>query len=286
MAVIIDGKALANKILDDIGQKVSKLKTKPGLAVILAGCDPASSIYVKNKEKQALKSGFNSYVKRLPEDVSENELFKLIEELNDDKNVDGILLQLPLPKHLNEKDFLDKISPKKDADGFHPLNTGKLLSGENPYALPCTPKGIMRLLDEYKIPVEGQNAVVIGRSNIVGKPLALLLLAQNATVTVAHSKTRNLAEITKKADILISATGRKNMVTADMVKEGAAVIDVGITRGESGKICGDVDFENVKNKAGFITPVPGGIGPMTIASLIENTYDLHLLNNPLQGRTE
>lgn len=278
MAVILDGKTLSSKILDNIKQKTSKLKTKPGLAVILAGDNPASMVYVKNKEKQAQNAGFNSTVYRLPENVTEKELFNLIDKLNNDNTVDGILLQLPLPKHLEAYDFLDKIDPEKDVDGFHPVNAGKLFLNEKPYAIPCTPKGIIRLLDEYKIPIEGADVVILGRSNIVGKPLSALLLNRNATVTVAHSKTKNLAEIAKRADILISATGKPDMITKDMVKENATVIDVGIIRDETGKLRGDVDFNNVKNIAGFITPVPGGVGPMTIASLMENTLELHLLN--------
>lgn len=279
MAVILDGKTLADKIVEDIKQKTSRLKTKPGLAVILVGDDPASSVYVKNKEKKALYAGFNSYICKLPEDTKKEKLLELIEKLNNDKSVDGILLQLPLPKHLNSVEFLDKIDPKKDVDGFHPINAGKLFLNEKPYAVPCTPKGIMRILKEYNIQIEGKNVVIIGRSNIVGKPSGALLLNENATVTVVHSKTKNLQNITKTADILISATGKSNMVTKDMVKPGAVVIDVGIIRRQDGKLIGDIDFNEVQNVAGFITPVPGGVGPMTIASLIENTYELHLLHN-------
>ncbi len=282
MATIIDGKKCAEKILDDIKNRVSNLTQKPGLSVILVGCDPASSVYVKNKEKKALETGFNSSVYKLPENITKEELLALIEKLNKDDTVDGILLQLPLPKHLNPSDCLDEIDPKKDVDGFHPVNSGKLLNNEKPYAISCTPKGIIRLLESYNIQIEGKNAVVIGRSNIVGKPVSMLLLNKNATVTIAHSKTKNLSEITKKADIIISATGRANMVTSDMVKEGAAVIDVGIIRGNDGKLKGDVDFNSVKDVAGFITPVPGGVGPMTIAMLMENTLELHLLNKENQ----
>ncbi len=281
MATIIDGKASADKILENIKQKVSELEKsrdrKPGLSVILVGEDSASSVYVKNKEKKANYVGFNSSVYKLPETTTKDELLALIEKLNKDDAVDGILLQLPLPKHLNPSDFLDKIDPKKDVDGFHPVNSGRLLNNEKPYAVPCTPKGIIRLLEEYNIQIEGKNAVVIGRSNIVGKPVSMLLLNKNATVTVAHSKTKNLSEITKKADILISATGHAGMVTADMVKKGAAVIDVGIIRGNDGKLRGDADFDTVKDIAGAITPVPGGVGPMTIAMLITNTLELYML---------
>lgn len=275
MAVILDGKTLANKILQNIKDEVQNLKTKPSLAVILIGENPASQVYVKNKEKQAKEAGFESFVYRLPSNVNKDELLNLIERLNNDDNIDGILLQLPLPGHLSAYDFLDKINPKKDVDGFHPVNAGKLLLNEEPYAISCTPEGIIRLLDEYNIPIKGQNAVIIGRSNIVGKPLSMLLLNRDATVTIAHSKTKNLSEITKTADILVSATGFSNMVTKDMVKSGATVIDVGIIRDENGKLRGDVDFNSVKEIAGAITPVPGGVGPMTIAMLIENTLNLH-----------
>ncbi len=281
MTQIMDGKALSNKILNEIKEKTALLKTKPGLCVILVGDNPASRIYVKNKEKQAQDAGFNSTVYRLSENTDKNELLRLIDKLNNDNTVDGILLQLPLPKHLNPYDFLDKIDPKKDVDGFHPVNAGKIMLNENPYAVPCTPKGILTLLDEYKIQIEGANVVIIGRSNIVGKPLAQLLLNRNATVTVAHSKTKNLSEIAKQADILVSATGHPDMITKDMVKKGAVVIDVGIIRDENGRLRGDVDFNSIKETAGFITPVPGGVGPMTIASLIQNTYSLHILRNKL-----
>lgn len=276
MAQILDGKALLNKIIENIREKTLLLDKKPGLGVILVGENPASKVYVKNKEKQALNAGFNSVVYKLPENTSKDDLLKLIDELNNDEGTNGILLQLPLPKHLNPYDFLDKINPKKDVDGFHPVNAGKLMLNEKPYAVPCTPKGIITLLDEYNIKLEGANAVIIGRSNIVGKPLSMLLLNRNATVTVVHSKTKNLSEITKNADILISATGRADMVTGNMVKKGAVVIDVGIIRDENGKLRGDVDFDSVKEIAGFITPVPGGVGPMTIAALIQNTYELSL----------
>lgn len=281
MTVIIDGRACAEKILENIKTKTSKLNKKPGLSVILVGENPASKVYVKNKEKKAIEAGFNSYVYRLPENTSKAELLSLIDKLNNEDNTDGILLQLPLPKHLNPSDFLDKIDPKKDVDGFHPINSGKLLNNEKPYAIPCTPKGIIRLLDEYNIEIAGKNAVVIGRSNIVGKPVSMLLLNKNATVTIAHSKTKNLIDVVKQADIIVSATGISNIITKDMVKEGAAVIDVGIIRGEDGKLKGDVDFNNIKDIAGFITPVPGGVGPMTIAMLMENTLELHLLRNNL-----
>ncbi len=281
MAKIIDGKSLSDKILKDIKEKTQSLKVKPGLSVILVGDDPASCVYVKNKERQAENAGFNSKVYRLNKNTGKDELLKLIDTLNNDNSVDGILLQLPLPEHLNPYDFLDKINPIKDVDGFHPVNAGKLLLNEKPYAIPCTPKGIMAMLNEYNIELEGANAVIVGRSNIVGKPLSMLLLNKNATVTIAHSKTKNLSEITRKADILISATGKTGIITKDMVKHGAIVIDVGISRDINGKLRGDVDFNNVKDVAGFITPVPGGVGPMTIAMLIQNTYNLHMLRNKL-----
>ena len=277
MTIIIDGKACANKILENIKLKTSKLEKKPGLSVILVGEDPASTVYVNNKEKKAIESGFNSYIYRLPNNTLKEELLELINKLNNDDNTDGILLQLPLPGHLNAYDFLDKIDPKKDVDGFHPVNSGKLFLNEKPYAVSCTPKGIIKLLDEYKIKIEGANVVIAGRSNIVGKPLAAMFLNRNATITIAHSKTKNLSEITKNADILISATGRPNIITKDMVKKDAVVIDVGIIRGQDGKLRGDVDFNSVKDIAGFITPVPGGVGPMTIAMLMENTLELHIL---------
>ena len=281
MTVIIDGRACAEKILENIKTKTSKLNKKPGLSVILVGENPASKVYVKNKEKKAIEAGFNSYVYRLPENTSKAELLSLIDKLNNEDNTDCILLQLPLPKHLNPSDFLDKIDPKKDVDGFHPINSGKLLNNEKPYAIPCTPKGIIRLLDEYNIEIAGKNAVVIGRSNIVGKPVSMLLLNKNATVTIAHSKTKNLIDVVKQADIIVSATGISNIITKNMVKEGAAVIDVGIIRGEDGKLKGDVDFNNIKDIAGFITPVPGGVGPMTIAMLMEYNLELLLLRNNL-----
>lgn len=283
MAVIIDGKETAKKIIEQVKEKVTeaslKFGRKPSLAVILAGNDPASQVYVRNKEKKAVEAGFNSLIYRLDENVCEEELLGLIDRLNTDETIDGILLQLPLPKQLKAQKFLDKIKPEKDVDGFHPINTGHILNNEKPYAISCTPKGILTLLDEYKIPLEGKNVVIIGRSNIVGKPVALLLLNRNATVTIAHSKTANLKEICLKADIIISATGRADMVTKDMVKEGATVIDVGIIRTKEGKLRGDVDFNCIKEVAGYITPVPGGVGPMTIASLIENTFELFLLHN-------
>lgn len=274
MAKIIDGKKISQKILDELKTKVEKLDKKPALAVIIVGENPASKIYVKNKQKKALEVGFNSILKELPETITKEELLNVIKELNEDENVTGILLQLPLPKHLDEKDFLDEISPKKDVDGFNTYNAGKLFKGEEPYAVPCTPKGIVCLLKEEKIELEGKLVLVIGRSNIVGKPIAALLLKESATIIQAHSKTKNLDKLISEADIIISATGKINTVKGDKIKEGAVLIDVGITRDENGKIKGDIDFEEAIKKASYITPVPGGIGPMTIAMLMVNTYEL------------
>ncbi len=278
MAQIMDGKAYSKEILAQIKLKVEKLQKKPSLAVILVGNDPASQIYVSNKEKTARELGFISKTCHLKENTSSNELKDLILNLNLDEDTDAILLQLPLPKHLMPQEFIELIDPKKDVDGFHPINCGRLLTNSNPYAVSCTPKGIIKLLKKYNVEIQGANTVVIGRSNMVGKPLSQLLLAQNATVTVAHSKTKNLPEITQKADILISATGIKGLVTRDFVKSGAVVVDVGISRDENGKIKGDVEFEEVSKVASLITPVPGGIGPMTIAMLMENTLELSLNN--------
>ena len=278
MAQIMDGKAYSKEILAQIKLKVEKLQKKPSLAVILVGDDPASQIYVSNKEKTARELGFISKTYRLKENTSSNELKDLILNLNLDEDTDAILLQLPLPKHLVSQDFIELIDPKKDVDGFHPINCGRLLTNSSPYAVSCTPKGVIKLLKKYNVEIQGANTVVIGRSNMVGKPLSQLLLAQNATVTVAHSKTKNLPEITQKADILISATGIKGLVTRVFVKSGAVVVAVGISRDENGKIKGDVEFEEVSKVASLITPVPGGIGPMTIAMLMENTLELSLNN--------
>ena len=278
MAQIMDGKAYSKEILAQIKLKVEKLQKKPSLAVILVGDDPASQIYVSNKEKTARELGFISKTYRLKENTSSNELKDLILNLNLDEDTDAILLQLPLPKHLVSQDFIELIDPKKDVDGFHPINCGRLLTNSNPYAVSCTPKGVLKLLKKYNVQIQGANAVVIGRSNMVGKPLIHLLLEQNATVTVAHSKTKNLPQIARMADILISATGIKGLVTRDFVKSGAVVVDVGISRDENGKIKGDVEFEEVSKVASLITPVPGGIGPMTIAMLMENTLELSLNN--------
>ena len=282
MAEIINGKEIAENILNNIKKEVENFDVKPTLAVIIVGCDPASKVYVKNKIKKSEFLGFNSILKELPEDIRKEELLDVIKNLNNDKNVNGILLQLPLPKGLDEKDFLDEISPIKDVDGFTTYNSGKLFKGEKPYSIACTPKGIIKLLETKNINLEGKVAVVVGRSNIVGKPVANLLLQKNATVIQAHSKTKNLPEILKLADIIISATGKEEFIKGDMVKEGAIIIDVGITRNKNGKLTGDVDFESVYNKVSYITPVPGGVGPMTIATLMENTLELYKLQKGIK----
>lgn len=282
MAEIINGKEIAENILNNIKKEVENFDVKPTLAVIIVGNDPASKVYVKNKIKKSEFLGFNSILKELPEDIQKEELLDVIKNLNNDKNVNGILLQLPLPKGLDEKDFLDEISPIKDVDGFTTYNSGKLFKGEKPYSIACTPKGIIKLLETKNINLEGKLAVVIGRSNIVGKPIAALLLQKNATVIQAHSKTKNLPEILKLADVIISATGKEEFIKGDTVKEGAVIIDVGITRNKNGKLTGDVDFESVNKKVSYITPVPGGVGPMTIASLMENTLELYKLQKGLK----
>lgn len=279
MAIIIDGKKIAKKLLEDLKQKVASQEKKPGLAVILANDNPASKVYVSSKEKRALELGFNSSVYKFDKNISQNQIIDLIKKLNSDNNIDGILVQLPLFEHLDEAQIIETIAPNKDVDGFHPINVGKLNIGLKPNAIPCTPKGIIKLLKEYSIELTGKKAVVIGRSNIVGKPIAALLLKENATVSIAHSKTKNLKELTKNADIIISATGFSHLIKEDMVKKDAVVIDVGIIRQTDGTLIGDVEFNKVKDIAGFITPVPGGVGPMTIACLMENTYELFLEHN-------
>lgn len=270
---LIDGKALAAKMQAELKVKVDKLKEAdnvPGLAVILVGEDPASQIYVRNKARQATAIGLNSSVVRLPETVSEQELLDLIEQYNQSEQWHGILVQLPLPEHISEEKVLLAIDPEKDVDGFHPMNMGRLWSG-NPLMIPSTPAGIMEMFREYNVELSGKRAVVIGRSNIVGKPMAQLLMMADATVTIAHSKTENLRELTKEADILVIAIGRDRMIKAEDVKKGAVVIDVGMNRDEDGKLHGDVDFDEVKDVASLITPVPGGVGPMTITMLMEQT---------------
>lgn len=275
MTKIIDGKALAEKLQIQLAEKVRKLKDEtgsiPGLVVILVGNNPASQIYVRNKERSALAVGLHSEVVRLPETTSQEELLALIERYNQDSAWHGILVQLPLPKHIDEEAVLLAIDPDKDVDGFHPMNMGRLWSG-HPVMIPSTPAGIMEMFHEYGVDLEGKRAVVIGRSNIVGKPMAQLLLAKNATVTLTHSRTHHLSEITKKADILVVAIGRGHFVTKDFVKEGAVVIDVGMNRDQNGKLIGDVKFAEVSEIASLITPVPKGVGPMTITMLMEQTY--------------
>lgn len=275
MANIIDGKALAEKLQAKLAEKTAKLKAEtgqePGLVVILVGDNPASQIYVRNKERSALAAGFRSEVVRLPESTSQEELLTLIAKYNQDPAWHGILVQLPLPAHVDDEAVLLAIDPDKDVDGFHPTNMGRLWSG-HPLMIPSTPAGIMEMFREYKVDLEGKNAVVIGRSNIVGKPMAQLLLSKNATVTLTHSRTHHLAKIAKKADILVVAIGRGHFVTKDFVKEGAVVIDVGMNRDENGKLIGDVKFDEVAEVASLITPVPKGVGPMTITMLMEQTY--------------
>jgi methylenetetrahydrofolate dehydrogenase (NADP+)/methenyltetrahydrofolate cyclohydrolase len=260
--------------------ELAKNGVKPGLAVIIVGDDPASRVYVNNKKKACEAVGFLSKEYALPATTTQEELLSLVDELNNDKEINGILCQLPLPKGLDEKAVIEKISPLKDVDAFHAVNVGKIMIGDYDF-LPCTPAGVMEMLHAYNIQVEGKNCVVIGRSNIVGKPMAMLLLHENGTVTITHSRTQNLKEVTSKADILVAAIGKPKFVTADMVKEGAVVIDVGMDRDENGKLCGDVDFENVKDKCSAITPVPGGVGPMTIAVLMKNTLKACKIQNNL-----
>lgn len=272
---LLNGKELAQKLQQEMTQEVTELKEKglqPGLAVILVGEDPASQVYVRNKERAANNIGMYSVVYRLPETTSEADLIAKIEELNHDDKVHGILVQLPLPKHINEDLVLDTIDPAKDVDGFHPMNLGNLFAGK-PTMIPCTPAGIMELIKLSGIDLAGKNAVIIGRSNIVGKPMAHLLLQANATVTICHSKTKDLPKVAKQADVLVVAIGRANFVTADFVKEGAVVIDVGINRDENNKLTGDVKFDEVAPLTSYITPVPGGVGPMTITMLMRQTID-------------
>lgn len=269
MAVRIDGKALAQAVKARVRAEVEKLPRQPGLAVILVGDDPASKVYVSGKEKDCGECGIRSFSHRLPADTKQEELLRLVKALNDDPLVDGILCQLPLPKGLDEEAVIHAIAPDKDVDCFHPVNVGRMSIGE-PAFLPCTPAGVMEMLRAYDISVRGKNCVVLGRSNIVGKPMAMLLTQADGTVTVCHSRTEDLAAHTRRADILVSAIGKAGFLTADMVKDGAVVIDVAMNRNESGKLCGDVDFAAVEPKASYITPVPGGVGPMTRAMLMEN----------------
>lgn len=269
-AQIIDGKAVSAKVKEEIRAEVERDGLDIGLAVVIVGDDPASRVYVNNKKKACEVCGFKSYEYALSAETTEKELLDLIDVLNADEKVNGILVQLPLPKHLSEEKVIERISPLKDVDAFHASNVGKIMIGNYNF-LPCTPAGCMELIHSTGIEVSGKECVVIGRSNIVGKPMAMLLLHENGTVTICHSRTKNLAEVCRRADILIAAVGRAGFVTADMVKEGAVVIDVGINRNEAGKLCGDVCFDEVAEKASYITPVPGGVGPMTIAMLMKNT---------------
>jgi len=274
-AKIIDGKETARKIRENIKEQVEKLKATgmvPGLAVILVGNDPASQVYVGHKEKACKEVGFHSEVYRLAAETTQEELLALIERLNNDEKIHGILVQLPLPKHLDEKEVINKISPRKDVDGFHPLSAGALFVGEKSL-VPCTPKGCIHLIKETGFDLKGKKAVVVGRSNIVGKPAAILLLNENATVTICHSRTQNLKAELLEADVVVAAVGKPNFITGDMIKPGAIVIDVGINRLDDGKLVGDVEFETAKERAGWITPVPGGVGPMTIAMLLQNTLE-------------
>lgn len=273
MAKLLSGKVVSMRVKQEIKKEVEKLEAmgkKTGLAVVLVGEDPASKVYVSNKEKACQEIGICSKMYKLPEDTTEKELLSLINDLNNDDEVDGILVQLPLPKHLDDKVIIDNIRPDKDVDAFHPVNVGKIMIGDYDF-LPCTPAGIMELISESDVDVDGKNCVVIGRSNIVGKPMSMLLLHKNGTVTTCHSHTKNLKDVTKNADILVAAVGIPKFVKADMVKPGAVVIDVGMDRDENGKLCGDVDFDDVEPIVGAITPVPGGVGPMTIAMLMRNT---------------
>lgn len=271
MAQLLNGKEVAERIIFGLRKKVEKMKVKPGLAIISVGEDPASQIYIKKKIKVAEEIGVKARHYQLPENIKEEELLKLIGELNLDSDLDGFIVQLPLPKEIQEDKIIESISPVKDIDGFHPFNQGKMFQGmvNAESLLPATPLGIMKLLEHYQIELEGKNAVIVGRSNIVGKPLAALLLNKNATVTITHSKTKNLAKHTRNADLVVAAVGKPNLITAEMIKPGAVVIDVGMNRVE-GKLRGDVDFEAVEEKTSYITPVPGGVGPMTVAMLMSN----------------
>ncbi len=279
---IIDGKKVSAQVKEKVRLETQALKEKhgitPGLAVVIVGDDPASRVYVNNKKKACELVGFTSEEYALPASTTQEELLELVHTLNEKKDINGILVQLPLPKHLDDKAVIEAISPQKDVDAFHAVNVGKIMLGEYDF-LPCTPAGVMEMLHAYDIPVEGKECVVIGRSNIVGKPMGMLLLHENGTVTICHSRTKNLAEVCQRADILVAAVGIAKFVKADMVKEGAVVIDVGMDRDENGKLCGDVDFENVKDKCSFITPVPGGVGPMTISTLMKNTLKACMLQN-------
>lgn len=270
MAVIIDGKAVSQKIKEEIRAEIEREQLSVGLAVVIVGNNPASRVYVNNKKKACEVCGIQSFEYALPEETTQEQLLELIDTLNTDEKVNGILVQLPLPQGLDEKKVIERISPIKDVDAFHAENVGKIMIGNYAF-LPCTPAGVMELIHSTGTEIAGKECVVIGRSNIVGKPMAMLLLHENATVTICHSRTKNLAEVCRRADLLISAVGKADFVTADMIKDGAVVIDVGMNRNAEGKLCGDVKFEEAEKKASFITPVPGGVGPMTIAMLMKNT---------------
>lgn len=281
MAIIIDGKLVAQEVKAKVSKKVKELQKNgitPGLAVIIIGNNPASRIYVNNKKKACAEVSIYSKEYTLPDTTSQKELIELISKLNNDDSINGILVQLPLPNHINEKAVIEAIDPLKDVDAFHEINVGKIMIGEYDL-LPCTPAGIIELLNSQNIEIEGKHCVVVGRSNIVGKPMAMLLLHRNGTVTICHSKTKNLKKICKNADILIAAVGKAKFITSDMVKKGAVVIDVGMNKDENSKLCGDVDFDNVEKIASYITPVPGGVGPMTIAMLMKNTVTAASLQN-------
>ena len=278
MANIIDGKAVSQQVKDEIRAEIERDKLSIGLAVVIVGNNQASRVYVNNKKKACEVCGIKSYEYALPEETTEEQLLELVDTLNDDKNINGILVQLPLPKQIDEEKIIERISPLKDVDAFHATNVGKIMIGNYAF-LPCTPAGVMELIHSTGTEISGKECVVIGRSNIVGKPMAMLLLHENATVTICHSRTKDLAEVCRRADILVSAVGKADFVTADMVKEGAVVIDVGMNRNAEGKLCGDVKYDEVEPKASYITPVPGGVGPMTIAMLMKNT----LMAKKLQG---
>ncbi|WP_303966016.1 bifunctional methylenetetrahydrofolate dehydrogenase/methenyltetrahydrofolate cyclohydrolase FolD [Sporosarcina ureae] len=282
----IDGKAIGQEIRNELKEEVASLVAQgvqPGLAVILVGENPASETYVRNKEKSSKEAGMKSVLIKLPDTVSEEELLAEVEKLNQDDTIDGILVQLPLPKHIDENKVIRAISPEKDVDGFHPMNVGKMLIGQETF-LPCTPYGIMQLLERSNVDIAGKHAVIIGRSNIVGKPMGQLLLQKDATVTYCHSRTEDLKKFTLQADILIVAIGMAKFITGDYIKEGAVVIDVGMNRDENGKLCGDVDYESAEKQASAITPVPGGVGPMTITMLLKNTVES--AENKLKARTQ
>ncbi len=278
MAKIIDGKAVSQQVKDEIRAEIERDGLSIGLAVVIVGNNQASRVYVNNKKKACEVCGIKSYEYALPEETTDEQLLELVDTLNEDKNINGILVQLPLPKQINEEKIIERISPEKDVDAFHATNVGKIMIGNYAF-LPCTPAGVMELIHSTGTEISGKECVVIGRSNIVGKPMAMLLLHENATVTICHSRTKDLAEVCRRADILVSAVGKADFVTADMVKDGAVVIDVGMNRNAEGKLCGDVKYDEVEPKASYITPVPGGVGPMTIAMLMKNT----LMAKKLQG---